>query len=125
MKDKPTTKRRLSYTAASGAFDTLEDAEIRLDSTFAVFAHLVPFDGKGGKAMVHAMRRHLETDIANLRAAIGKARDVILSPLYAADFPNAHTMSVTEHAADVAASEAADAAGGLMLVVNNGGNDAA
>ena len=67
MKRKPTTPRRLSYTAAFRAFDAIENAQTDLDGTFAVFSRLLDHTDKEAEGFMFTMERHLTHLAASLR----------------------------------------------------------
>lgn len=123
MKRKP-IPRRLSYMAASRAFDSIGHAQADLEGTFAVFSRLL--DGAAVEdidGFMLTMDRHLKADLEALKAAIDKARSAILRPLREADLPGVESMAIGDALAAVAAAEAADQAGAssIKLVVDNGG----
>jgi hypothetical protein len=96
----------------------MEDARDDLDGTLAVLSSLVDHNIENAADHIVAMERYLKADLASLSAAIGEARESILTPLHARrayDAPD-----VPEEA-----QAAAERSSPVALVVDNGGDHAA
>ncbi len=106
--------RRLTYTAASRAFDDMESAQNDIEGMIDLLTLLNDETAFGKVASLpYTLERHFKADCDALKVAIGKAREVILKPLHAQ----------RAYDAPEEAQTAAEGSSVVALVVNNDGGD--